>query len=108
MFKNNTLAFDERCYQLLLDVPKGKVTTYKALAKQMEVDAFQAIGGAMSRNKNLIAIPCHRVVYVDGRVGNYVLGASVKESLLKMEGILIKHGRVCDLESHLYIWTDLK
>lgn len=106
MFKNNKLDFDARCYQFLLDVPQGKVTTYKALAQQMEIHAFQAVGGAMSRNKNLIAIPCHRVVYADGRVGSYVLGSSVKESLLKMEGVEIKNGRVCNLENYLFTWSN--
>jgi methylated-DNA-[protein]-cysteine S-methyltransferase len=35
-----------------MKVPKGKVTTYKALANKLNSKAYQAVGNAMNKNPN--------------------------------------------------------
>ena len=52
------VSFAEKCYQLLLPVPKGRVTTYKDLAEAMGTRAYRAVGQAMNRNPRLIEVPC--------------------------------------------------
>lgn len=96
------LPFSERCYRLLMQVPPGKVTTYKALAEALGTKAYQAVGRAMNQNPNLVIVPCHRVVNADGRLGGYVLGQQQKQWLLEKEGITFQSGKVQDFDSKLY------
>lgn len=43
-------SFSECCYNLLKKVPKGKVTTYKELARALKSKAYRAVGNAMNKN----------------------------------------------------------
>ena len=45
------MSFQEEVYKKLSEVPKGKVTTYKALAKALNSNAFRAVGTAMKNTK---------------------------------------------------------
>jgi len=96
------VSFAEKCYQLLLRVPKGRVTTYKELAKALGTRAYRAVGQAMNRNPRLIEIPCHRVVCSNGEIGGYALGVEKKIELLQKEGVVVKGNRVEGMEGILY------
>lgn len=96
------LPFNERCYRLLMQVPPGEVTTYKALAEALGTKAYQAVGRAMNQNPNLVIVPCHRVVNADGRLGGYVLGQQQKQWLLEKEGITFQSGKVQSFKSKLH------
>lgn len=90
-------TFAEKCYDVLRKVPKGKVTTYKAIADKLGCKAYRAVGTAMNKNpyKN---VPCHRVVCSDGRVGGYAHGQKRKIQILRNEGVKIKDGKIRDFE----------
>jgi len=96
--------------KLLLDliklIPKGKVTTYKELARVLK-SSPRAVGQALKRNKNLVIIPCHRVVMSNGRLGGYAGGIKKKINLLRKEGVELINGRV-DLSKHFYSTEKLK
>ncbi len=95
--------FKERCYEKLMKVPKGKVTTYRELAHALGTLAYRAVGSAMATNQNAPKVPCHRVVNSDGKIGNYSLGGKkAKIELLTKEGIKIKDEKVVDLDKVLY------
>lgn len=47
--------------------------------------AVRAVGTACARNPLPLVVPCHRVVKSDGSYGEYVGGADVKRTLLRME-----------------------
>jgi len=87
-------TFQERCYALLTQIPKGKVTTYRAIAHALGCKAYRAVGHAMATNPNPVTVPCHRVIRSDRRVGGYVGGEDKKIALLKEEGILIREEKV--------------
>ena len=95
---NQELSFNEKCYQLLRQIPQGKVTTYQEMANALGSRAWRAVGTAMAKNKDLIATPCHRVVRSDGSIGQYALGADKKADLLEGEGVYISNGKVDDLD----------
>jgi methylated-DNA-[protein]-cysteine S-methyltransferase len=86
--------FARRCYQLVAQIPKGRVTTYKALAEAMGTRGYQAIGRALNANPHLVTIPCHRIVHQDGRLGGYAAGVEQKRQLLESEGVEIVDDRV--------------
>lgn len=94
--------FNERCYELLKLIPKGKVTTYKELATALNTNAWRAVGSAMAKNQNLFVIPCHRVVRSNGSVGEYALGTDKKVDILIEEGVAITNGKVTELNSVLH------
>ena len=92
----------KRCYTLLKQIPKGRVTTYGELARALDTKAYQAIGQILKRNPNLVEVPCHRVVKSNGEVGDYVDGMERKVALLAEEGVAVKEGRVVDFEERLF------
>jgi len=83
----------ERVFQIVKKIPKGKLTTYSSLAKKAHTSP-RAIGRILNSNKNLVVIPCHRVVKSDGTIGGYSKGIKIKIKLLKKEGISVKKGRI--------------
>jgi len=94
-------TFNEKCYVVLKKVPRGKVTTYKALAKKLNSKAYRAVGNATNKNPYAPRVPCHRVVKSDGNVGGFASGPKEKIKMLKREGIEIKKGKI-DLKKHQY------
>jgi methylated-DNA-[protein]-cysteine S-methyltransferase len=93
--------FYEKCYTILKKVPKGKVTTYKEIARALNSKAYRAVGTAMNRNPYAPIVPCHRVVNSDGKVGGFFSGSSTKIKLLKSEGVYVLNGRL-DLKKYFY------
>lgn len=94
-------AFSEKCYRILSQVPKGKVTTYAQIARALGTRAFRAVGQAMRRNPHAPKVPCHRVVRSDGDLGGYSGGLAKKKLLLRSEGIQIKGNKVVNLSACL-------
>ena len=97
-------TFDQRCYELLLQIPKGKVTTYREIAHALGTKAYRAVGQAMNRNPNLVRVPCHRVVKSNGEVGGYAGGLSRKIELLRQEGVDVSEDGQVDLSKYLYVF----
>jgi len=97
------MNFSEKVYKLTKKVPKGKVTTYKAIANKLKTKAYRAVGTALKNNKQPIIIPCHRVINSNGKTGFYKGKKNSKEKikLLKKEGIKIKNNRI-ELKKYLH------
>ena len=77
--------FQQKVWELLLQIPYGKTCTYGDLAKQLGCKSAQAVGGAVGRNPISILIPCHRVMGADGKLTGYAGGIEKKAALLKLE-----------------------
>ncbi len=101
--KGGLVTFDERCYALLRQIPRGRVSSYREIAHALECKAYRAVGNAMNKNPYpKDEYPCHRVVKTDGTIGGYALGAEQKIQLLRDEGLKIVEERVIDFD-HLLI-----
>ena len=87
-------SFNSRCYNLLRKVPKGKVTTYKALANALNTKAYRAVGNAMNKNPYAPVVPCHRVINSNGELGGFASGINNKIKLLEKEGIVIENNKI--------------
>lgn len=96
------MKFNERVWEIVKKVPKGKVTTYKEIAKAMNTKAYQAIGNALNKNPYWPEVPCHRVVKSNGDVGGFARGRKEKIKLLEKEGVRIKNGRVIQNNQQAY------
>jgi len=91
------LNLEQKVYRKLLEVPRGKVTTYSELAKSVGLKNGQrVIGRIMNKNPYPVVIPCHRVILSNKKVGGYAWGEKVKSKILAKEGIQIKKGKILD------------
>lgn len=91
------MKLEHKVYKKLLEVPKGKVTTYSELAKAVGLKNGQrAIGRIMNKNPFPVIVPCHRVILSSGKVGGYAWGEKIKTNMLSREGIEIKKGKISD------------
>lgn len=79
-------AFQQRVWQALQKIPPGATATYTQIAKRIgKPSAVRAVASACAANALAVAIPCHRVVRVDGGLGGYRWGVARKRALLKRE-----------------------
>ncbi len=95
--------FQRRVYKALLDVPRGRVTTYAGLWQYIVCTSARAIGSAMRRNPFAPQVPCHRVIATGGKIGGfhghrYGYWIKRKLTLLHEEGVdFDESGKLCDL-----------
>lgn len=84
-------AFRRKVWEILLEIPYGKVRTYGDIAAQIAKEtgmnrmSAQAVGGAVGHNPISILIPCHRVVGKNGNLVGYDGGLDKKAFLLALE-----------------------
>ena len=84
--------FQIKVWNAISKIPKGKVKTYKELARSIrKPKASRAVANACGKNPFPIKIPCHRVIRSDGRLGGYSGngGIKTKRKLLRSEGVFI-------------------
>lgn len=96
--------FRRRVYSQLHRIPRGKVTTYGAIAKRLGSNTYsRAVGTAAALNPLPLAIPCHRVVPSSLIISNYGMpgrksseGAYMKRAILMREGVKLIGSRVVE------------
>lgn len=90
-------SFEDVCeavYSIVLLIPIGHVTYYKNIAKLLGIHP-RLVAKCLARNRNIIVVPCHRVIYKNGGIGGYsALGSDFKEKLLSLEGVEVVNHRV--------------
>jgi len=83
-------GFQGKVYEAVRRIPRGKVSSYGDIARHAgSPQAARAVGHAMAVNPFPLLIPCHRVVRADGSLGGFAAGLSIKERLLKLEGVMM-------------------
>jgi methylated-DNA-[protein]-cysteine S-methyltransferase len=83
--------FQRQVLLAVSQVPRGEVTTYAKLAREIgRPKAIRAVGRALGSNPIPIVIPCHRVLASDGSLRGYSGrgGVKTKAKLLRLEGAL--------------------
>ena len=82
-------GFFDRVYEVVKQVPRGKVTTYGDVARLCGNPRMsRQVGWALHCNPQPGVIPCHRVVGADGGITGYAGGIGRKIALLELEGSL--------------------
>ncbi len=78
--------FQQNVWKKLLTIPYGDTRSYQWLARAIKNPlAARAVGNANGKNPLSIIVPCHRVIRVNGEMGGYTGGVSIKRFLLKHE-----------------------
>ncbi|KAJ3339509.1 hypothetical protein HDU91_001011 [Kappamyces sp. JEL0680] len=94
--------FQDHVYRLTLQIPKGKVSTYKALSAALQAQGIKAapiaVGQALKRNPFAPTVPCHRVLASNLSLGGFQgeLKSMKKVTLLQEEGVEIKDWKLVD------------
>ena len=79
-------AFQQRVWRALREIPVGETVSYAEIAHRIgSPKAVRAVAGACAENKLAVAIPCHRVVRMDGALSGYAWGVERKRILLDRE-----------------------
>ena len=78
--------FQKKVWSALCAIPYGTTCSYKDIATAIgNPKASRAVGMANNRNPITIAVPCHRVVGVNGKLVGYAGGLEMKQKLIEME-----------------------
>ena len=101
------MNFYDEVYKFCRQIPKGRVSTYKELAKAMNTKAYRAVGQALRNNPYAPKVPCHRVVNSKGFLHGFngkMEGNNLKdkERLLLKEGVKVKNNKVIDFDKKLF------
>lgn len=98
--------FFERVYEVVRQIPYGKVTSYGAIARALgSAQSSRMVGWAMNASHTLEDVPAHRVVNRNGLLTGkmHFDGSNLMQQLLENEGIVVRDNQIVDFEAHF--WT---
>jgi len=108
--KTKQTNFYEQVYQIVALIPKGRVTTYGAIAKALgAAKSSRLVGTALiSAHHPGVNLPIHRVVNRNGLLTgkHHYDHPTHMQDLLESEGIIIENNQVKDLNK--VFWDPLK
>ncbi|KQC32628.1 cysteine methyltransferase [Nonlabens sp. YIK11] len=101
--------FFEKVYEVVKQIPAGRVTSYGAIAAHLGAPrSSRAVGYAMNASHSQTDVPAHRVVNRKGLLTgkHHFQGSNLMVQLLESEGVRVKKDQVQDLESIFWDPTD--
>ncbi|MBI9039140.1 MAG: MGMT family protein [Bacteroidales bacterium] len=95
-------SFFEKVYQVVKLIPKGRVTSYGAIAEYLgSKGSARMVGWAMNKSLNFPEnLPAHRVVNRKGLLTGKIHfgGTNTMQQLLESEKIIIEENQIIDFE----------
>ncbi len=101
----NKYTFFENVFDVVRQIPYGKVTSYGAIAKYLgSAKSSRTVGYAMNASHLLVPkIPAHRVVNRNGMItGKHHFGGDTMQQYLEAEGITIIEDKIQDFKTHFW------
>lgn len=99
-------SFFDDVYAVVRLIPKGRVTSYGAIAKYLgAAKSSRMVGWAMNACHGLIPpVPAHRVVNRNGLLSGkaHFSTPNEMENLLKLEGVLVINDQIQDFKKHFW------
>jgi methylated-DNA-protein-cysteine methyltransferase-like protein len=96
--RHKDISFFEKVYQVVRLIPKGKVTSYGAIAKYLgTAKSARMVGWAMNNSHNTKPrVPAQRVVNRNGLLtGKHHFGSpNMMQKLLENEGVKVKDDQI--------------
>jgi methylated-DNA-protein-cysteine methyltransferase-like protein len=95
----------ELVYQVVNEIPKGRVTSYGAIAHYLGLKSgARMVGYAMNAAHALPDVPAHRVVNRQGLLtGKYHFATpTLMEELLLADGVQVKNDQVQDFSTRFW------
>ncbi len=99
-----TMNLFDQIKKKVQEIPVGKVATYDLIAKMVGTTDARKVGWAIHDNQDT-SIPCHRVVFSDGKLAeNYSMGGwEEQRRKLEEEGIVFETENRVNLDKYLWI-----
>lgn len=70
MITDMITEFQQKVYDFVKTIPKGKTATYKEVAVAIgRPKAYRAVGNVLNKNPFAPIVPCHRVIKSNGDIG---------------------------------------
>lgn len=105
------VSFFEAVFEVVRQIPKGKVTSYGAIAEALGTKgSARMVGWAMNQSHFVTpAVPAHRVVNRQGRLSGKMHFSPPErmQELLEKEGIQIVEDQIINFQKHFWDPTDL-
>ncbi|HEX6193834.1 MAG TPA: MGMT family protein [Chitinophagaceae bacterium] len=99
-------SFFEQVYEVARQIPKGRVTSYGAIANVLGTKlSARMVGWAMNGAGNAKPkVPAHRVVNRNGMLsGRHHFATPTKmQELLEKEGVKVKKDTIVDFKNHFW------
>jgi methylated-DNA-protein-cysteine methyltransferase-like protein len=98
-------SFFERVYFVVRQIPKGRVTSYGAIARHLGAAGnSRMVGWAMNNASKLEDIPAHRVVNRNGLLTgkHHFPGTRLMQQMLEAEGVEVEEDKVIDFQRHFW------
>jgi methylated-DNA-protein-cysteine methyltransferase-like protein len=102
--KKDALFF-EQVYDVVRQIPPGRVTSYGAIAAALGTKkSARMVGWAMNNAHALTNVPAHRVVNRQGLLTGKMHFATpdAMQQRLEAEGLVVKEDQVQDFEKHFW------
>ena len=107
---NKHESFFQNVYEVVRLIPKGKVTSYGAIARYLgTAKSSRMVGWAMNNSHTQYPpVPAHRVLNRNGLLTgkNHFGGEDTMKQLLQSEGIKVKNNQVKDFKK--IFWDPMK
>lgn len=97
--------FFEKVYEIVRQIPEGKVTTYGTIAEILGTKgSARMVGWAMNAAHQYPDVPAHRVVNRKGLLTgkHHFSPPSLMQQLLENEGLEIEDDQILNFENHLW------
>ena len=99
----NVTPFQQRVYDAISLIPKGRVATYAGVAAFIGCGSPRAVGQALKVNPFAPQVPCHRVIAASLTLGGFQgerEGAAIerKRRMLAREGVRFKSRKLAEPE----------
>jgi methylated-DNA-[protein]-cysteine S-methyltransferase len=81
-------TFGGKVLRACREMAYGETTSYSGLATRIgQPEAARAVATILSKNPTPLVVPCHRVLYKDGRLGGFSAagGTDLKQRMLALE-----------------------
>ena len=90
-------SFFDKVYQVVKQIPEGRVTSYGAIARRIgSPQSARMVGWAMNASHTVEDLPAHRVVNRKGLLTgkHHFEGTNLMQQLLENEGIEVKNNQI--------------
>ena len=97
---NSTPSYFDLVYAVVRQVPRGRVTTYGAIADFLALGASRMVGWALNNCQPGDQVPAHRVLNRKGELSgrHHFNPPGFMQQLLESEGIVVENDQVKDFK----------
>ena len=101
-------SYFEWVYDVVRQIPYGRITTYGAIANYLALGSARMVGWALNHSHNGEGVPAHRVVNRKGELSgrNHWPSPFMMQALLENEGVIVVNDQVQDFNK--FFWDPVE